>query len=415
MRGSKPKQATTTITIVGGGFGGIRCALDLARRALPTTRIQLISNRNHFEYHAALYRVVTGRSPLEVCIPLDAIFHETHVELLHETVLGIDVVRKTVVCASGEEYQADVLVLGLGSETAYFAIPGLEKRALGFKSIQEALELKRHFHTTLEAITQLPKNEQRQGIEVVVVGAGASGVELAGELAVYLKDLARQHGLEPHVASINLVEAAARPLATFAPVISEIATRRLGDLGVRVLTQQRVEKESFEELFLSSMTMKTRTVIWTAGTTINRLYRKIRGLRLTRQGRVKVNELLEIPGWRNVFVLGDAAATPYSGLAQTADDDGRHIAAVIQARLTKQILPRYQPHAPKYAIPIGPGWAIAILGPLVIGGWLGWLLRRAADLRFFLSILPLRKALIVFRHGQQLCESCPTCCPVIVA
>lgn len=400
----KVKVEQKKILIVGGGFGGIRTALDLAKNKPPDVKIVLLSDKPHFEYHATLYRVVTGRSPLQVCIPLAEIFAGQNVEVVIDTVIAVNPKAKTLDGSSGSHYSFDYLVLALGSETAYFNIPGLAERAFGFKSITEALRLKRHLHGLFEGRPPKP-------INIVVVGGGASGVELAGELAVYTAGLAKRHNLDESLVSIDLVEAAPRVLPTMPPDVSERVRRRLQNLGVNLFVNRQVIKEEMEELSMADMKVWTKTVIWTAGVKPNHLYSEIQGLKLDPKGRVVVDEHLQAEGASGVFVIGDAAATIYAGMAQTALHQGRFVAAAIKKLLKGQRLFAYYPKKPLYAIPVGPGWAAAVVGAFRFYFWAGWLARRSADLRFFLSILPFRKALAAFDSEKTLCETCVICVP----
>lgn len=406
----KETKKETKIVIVGGGFGGIRCALDLAAKRLPKVKIILISDKPHFEYHAALYRVVTGRSPLEVCIPLREIFLHTTVELVLDTVVSIDAGRKEVRGSSGARWRPDILVLALGSETAYFGIPGLQKLSFGFKSITEALELKRHLHEVVD-VCRRKRKDRRCDARIAVIGGGPSGVELAGELVVYMKRLSRFHGLDPRVIKLELIEAAGRLLPALPSSVSHLALERLQRLGVKVRLNQTVVREEVKRLFLKTRSMQTGTVIWTAGTKPNHLFASIKGLALDTRGRVIVDRWLQAKGHSGLYVLGDAAATQYTGMAQTALNDGSFTAESIAGKILGQTLQPYRPHRPMYAIPIGPGWAIAIIGSQKFSGVLGWGIRRLADLRFLFSILPWFKAWTAWRNGQTLCESCDICQP----
>lgn len=393
----------TKVVIAGGGFGGARAALDLARARLPDVKIVLISDKPHFEYHAALYRVVTGRSPLEVCIPLNEIFEHTGVEVVIDTIVRADLAAKTLTSQSGSRYVYDFAILALGSETVYFNIPGLQYLSFGFKTITEALALKRHLHELLES-------KDRQTGHLVVAGGGASGTELAGELAVYAKKLARQHKYDSSI-TIDVVEAGPRLVPALPEDFSKKIAGRLRALGVNVFFNQPLLKEDVEQVYLKDMQMHTKSVIWTAGIKPHHLYAEIFGLSLDKKGRVVVNQYLEAPQFPNVFVIGDAAATEYAGMAQTAIHDGIYAAQVIASRISGRPVRPYVSKKPYYAIPVGPGWAAVLIGARRVYGYLGWMLRRLADLRFFLSILPVRKALLAFRNEKTLCESCLICTP----
>lgn len=401
------------VVIVGGGFGGVRTALDLSKKSLVNSKIVLISDKPHFEYHAALYRVVTGRSPLEVCIPLTEIFENKDVEGIEDKIINIDLSNKILTGESGSNYTYDFLVLALGSESAYFDIPGLKEHSFGFKSITEALGLKNHLHAVFASCQTAPKEERVCLVHIVIIGAGASGAELAGELALYAKTLAKNHDIDPLLVTIDLIEMAPRILPQLSEDFSKKVEERLRFLGVNIFVNRIVEKEKVEKVYLHDMEMKTKTVIWTAGVKPNSLYKAIEGLEFDSKSRVSVDEYLQVKGQKGIFVIGDAASTPYSGMAQTAISDGRLVAENIYRLVKGEHLAKNIPKKPVTAIPIGEGWAAVIIGKIKIYGSLGWLLRRLADFRFFLTILPFKKALLAFRSGKTLCETCSICLPEV--
>ncbi len=399
------------IVIVGGGFGGIRCALDLERKKLPNGKIILISDKSYFEYSPALYRAATGHSPLGVCIPLQEIFAGKNVEVAEDIIGEVNLKEKTLQGSSGLRYSFDFLTLALGSETAYFGIPGLKEFSFGFKSVNEALRLKKHLHEIFNICEKAALEERLCAAHIVVAGGGASGAELAGELAVYVKKLARNHGLDPSFAAIDLVEAMPRLLPALPENISARVERRLRRLGVKVFLNQTVIKEEIAAVHLKDRELKTKTVVWTAGAEPNHLYARIEGLSFNKKGQVTVNEFLQARGFNNIFVIGDGAATLYAGMAQTAIRDGGFVAEAMARKITDTKLFPYQPKAPFYAFPVGQGWAAVMIGKLRFYGRIGWRLRRSADFLFFLSILPFWKALSAFRSGKALCESCAICAP----
>ena len=374
----------------------------------------MVSDKPHFEYFPALYRVVTGRSPLEVCIPLRDIFHDKDIEVLEDSIVDVDLENKKLHGSSGSSYSFDSLVLALGSETDYFNIPGLQEFSLGFKSIQEALRLKEHLHEQFEArvASDADRDEDVNRAHIVIVGGGASGTELAGELVRYSKILAAKHEIDSSLIMIDLIEAAPRLLPAMPESVSMRVQERLHSLGVNIFLNRRVVKEEIESLYLKDMKLKTKTVIWTAGAKPNSMYSKIKGLSLDKKGRVIVDEFLQAKGFSNVFVIGDAAATPFTGMAQTAMVDGKFVAGVLgNVSSDDDSQKPYKAKKPFYAIPVGSGWAVVLIGKIRVYGKIGWLLRSVADLRYFLSVLPLSKAISAFRDGKALTESCSICDP----
>lgn len=398
------------IVIVGAGFGGVRCALDLAKKRIPNANIILINDKPYFEYTPALYRVVTGRSPLGACVRLQDIFQGIEVEVLEDTIERVDLSAKQLKGAAGSTYNFDFLVLVLGSETNYFNTPGLKDLSFSSKSINEALRLKRHLHEMFDQCIGQGSSEQKVcSLHFVIVGGGATGTELTGELAFYAIKLAKKHNIEPSLVTIDLIEAGPRILSALPEKISEKVTHRLRHLGANIFLNRGVVKEDLEQVYLKDMEMKTKTVIWTAGVKPNHLYAETAGFELNQRGRVIVDEHLHAKGFSDVFVLGDAAATPYSGMAQTAIHEGAYIADAIYRQIRGEKIPTYVPQKPSIAMPVGPNWAAVLINSLRFYGQLGWWLRRLADLRFFLTILPLSKAFNIFFSSKNLCEACQIC------
>src|SRR3989344_4117217 len=256
----------TKILIVGGGFAGIRCALDLTRDiSQKQGRIMLISDRSHFEYTPTLYRVVTGLSPLEVCIPLSEIFHDKPVEVIEDRIEEVKLKEKRLTVSSGAYYTYDFLVLTLGSETNYFNIPGLSEFSFGFKSIHDALRLRKHLLRIFEDIEKRPQEEKVRSAHIVVVGGGATGTELAAELSTYLKRVARHYRVDQSFITLDLIEASPRILSGLPETFSRRVASRLHRLGINVFVNREVVREEVGGVFLKDMQMRTKTVIWTAG------------------------------------------------------------------------------------------------------------------------------------------------------
>jgi NADH:ubiquinone reductase (H+-translocating) len=403
------EQNEKRVLIVGGGFAGVETALTLADKidGKEGVKIQLLSDKPHFEYHAALYRVVTGKSPLEVCIPLDEIFENREVEILVDTVKEVNLADKKLMGQSGSHYRYDILVLALGSEANYFNIPGIRENAFGFKSITEALKLKRHLHSVCEEISKTESNGSK--VQFVVVGAGASGAELSGELAVYLKKLFKQHNLDSSNFEIRLLDAAPKIFGSMPPKYADKIKNRLDKLGIKLETSAQIVEENVDTLFTKSEEIHTKTVIWTAGIQTHRVYKTISGLELDSKGKVVVEPTLLAKGQDNVFVGGDAASAEFSGMAQTAVGHGQTIGENIAAILNGENLKVHEAKKPYYSIPVGPGWAASMHGNSMYFGRMGWWIRRWLDLRFFMTILSPRKAWMVWRSGKKLSESCPEC------
>ncbi len=386
------------VVIVGGGFGGVRAALSLANK--KSVDVKLISSQTYFEYHAALYRSATGRSPLEVAIPLKDFFaYANNVEVVQDTISDLTYKDKSLTGKSGSRYVYDTLILALGNVTEFYGIKGLDKYAYGVKSIHEALRLKRHLHDQLQNADS-EKN-------YIVIGAGATGVELSAELTAYLKTIRQKHKIK-HAFKVDLVEAAPRVLMAMPEDFSTSVEQRLKKLKVRTLFNTPVKSETIDNLQLSKGPLQSHTVIWTAGVTNNPFFARYPEIfRLGKVGRVEVDQYLRAAP--DIFVIGDSAVTKYSGMAQTALRDAKFVADNLLKTINKKQMRPYKPKRPIYAIPVGSRWAAVLWGKIRIYGRFGWVVRRVADLRLYLIFLPLMKALTTWKYGSVDEEVCRVC------
>lgn len=386
------------IVIVGGGFGGVRTALALANK--KNIEVKLISDQSYFEYHAALYRSATGRSPLEVAIPLSEFFsYAKNVEVIEDKIIKINEAEQKVIGQSTSTYGYDALVLATGNVTEYFGVKGLKEFAYGVKTIQEALKLKRHLHDQL-----LNAESERN---YVVIGAGATGVELSAELTSYLKKIRQKHKIK-HSFTVDLIEAGPRVLASMPKKFSSKVERRLKKLGVKTIFNTAVKAENVDDIQLPKGSIASHTVIWTAGVGNNSLFAENSKLfEFGKAGRAKVDQYLRTAP--NIYVIGDSAVTKYTGMAQTALHDANFVASNLIRTSKGQSTSPYKPKRPIYAIPVGPRWAAVLWGETEIYGRLGWILRRLADLKLYLLFLPARKAVTTWRYGFKDEEVCPVC------
>lgn len=386
------------VVIVGGGFGGVKTALNLANK--KGFEVKLISSQDFFEYHAALYRSATGRSPLEVAIPLKDFFaYANNIEIINAKIIDLDQDKQVVIAESGASYTYETLVMALGNVTEFYGIKGLKDYSYGVKSIHEALKLKWHLHNQL-----LDEQAERN---YVVIGAGASGIELAAEMASYLRIIRRKHKVRRHF-KIDLIEASDRVVATMPKRYSTLIQKRLKKLGVNLYLNTAVKSESVEGISLPNGDIKTHTVIWTAGITNNPFFSKFPSIfKLGKGNRVDVDEhLMAAP---HIFVIGDSADTKYSGMAQTALHDANYVTKNLLRKAKGLSVEDYRPKRPIYAIPVGRRWAAVLWGRIRIVGPVGWMLRRLADLRLYLVFLPLRKALTTWKFGFTDDEACQCC------
>lgn len=368
-------------------------ALKLSQH--QTFDIKLISDKPYFEYHAALYRSATGRSPLEVAIPLRDFFNRAkNVEVAEDKITGIDASAQTADGSSGSVWRYDSLILAVGNVSNYFGIEGLQKYSHSIKTIQEALAFKRHIH-------------QAAGSKrFVVIGGGPSGVELAAELPSYIRHVRKKHNLKPGDFEVRLIEAKDRVLPGLPGNFTARITKRLENLGVDITLNAKVQGETAHSLKVNGRNIDAEVVVWTAGTKPNPLLEKS-SIPLTRRGLAEVDKTMR--AYKNIYALGDTADTRFSGMAQTAIDDANQLAKNLIS-LAKGKKPRaYEPHKPIYAIPVGPRWSAVLWNGKCIYGLAGWVLRRLADLRLYLRLLSPRKSLTAWRYGLKREEVCSVC------
>lgn len=404
------------ILILGGGFGGVRAALDLTKEfgasaggLYPQVKITLISDKHHFEYTPALYKLATGRSPIETCIPLGEIFGRKKIEFIVDEITGGSLSENVVFGKSGSRYRYDFLILALGAETSYFGIPGIEENSYSLKSVASALRLKNHLHELFNGHAGRSKGDLMARFQFVIVGGGPSGVELAGEIRHYARTLAEKHGIPENLVTVDILQAAPRLLPTMPEGVSKRAIHQLNKLGINIILSRAVTAEDTQGVYLKDIQLNSKTIIWTAGVRPSHIYAHLAGLSLDKGGRILVDEHLRANGTHGVFAIGDSASTPFSGTAQTAIYDGRYVAQVIAHSMRGKTIPQHAPRQIPYVVPIGAHWAVFTYKKIVLSGKLFWWLRQIIDLKYLLTILPLGKALNVWREGSSISESCPTC------
>lgn len=375
------------ILIVGGGFGGVKAALELAKKKKNT--ITLVSNSANFQYYPALFSTATGHSYKESWVPLAKIFKKAkNVRIVTDMIDTINPDDHTVHGESGRIYKYDELILSLGSVTSYFGIEGLDVYSYGIKSETEIRKLQGHLFREMSDGTDDEKN-------YVIIGAGPTGVELAGALGEYVRVLRAHFGIQKKTVKISVIEAAPRVLPRLSEKSSEKALNRLKQLGVHVETDKKVEKMTADALIVNGKPLQTQTVIWTSGVMNAPFYKKnAEHFDLNDRGKVKVDEFMRARA--HVYVIGDNSNTPYAGLAQTALHDGIFVAKHLMG--SKKT---YKPKSPPCVVPIGHGWALFEWGKLRFGGRLGGLLRRAADLIGYHDILPISWAIGTWRAGTK--------------
>lgn len=385
------------IVIIGGGFGGIKAALELSKDA--GFHITLISAHPDFRIYGTLYRVATGGSMKVASVPLSEIFAGKNIDIIVDKAAALDREAHTVTTEGGQSFSYNALICALGVTTNYFGIKGLEKFSFGIKSPAEAEELKDHLHHQLI-------EDGKPDLHYVVVGGGPTGVELAGALPSYIRKISEQHGVSSRKVKVDLVEASPRILPRMPKDISYTVKRHLKKEGVRVMTKKAVQAQTAEALLVNGRPINSQTVIWTAGVTNNPFFTS-QGFQLAANRKVRVDQFLQAePG---IYVIGDNADTPYSGMAQVALEDGKYVAENLRRIARNQDPKPYQAKKPIYVMPAGPRWAAVLWGKFRMYGILGWWLRRAADFIAYHDYEPWYSAVQRWLAEDDEEENCTTC------
>lgn len=359
------------VLIVGGGFGGLKAALDMSRH--DSLAVTLVADQPNFRYYPSLYRAAVGGKTEASSIPLKEIFSGRKVKIIYGQAEKLDRSNKVIQLQGGKQISYDILVIAIGVVTNYFGIKGLAENSFGIKTLEDAVRLRDHIHD------QLTQN-QRPDLNYVVIGGGPTGVELAGELPFFIKHIMHRHGISDTKINVDLVEAAPRLMPRMPRAYSTASARRLRRLGVKLLLGKTVQAETAESLMVDGKPIQSQTVIWTAGVT-NHPFFKDNDFDLTDRGKVVVGQYLQ--AGPDIYVIGDNADTLYSGMAQTALYDGKYLAHNLIRQAEGKDMRAYIPKRPVYVTPVGPGWAAVLWGNLQIYGRLGWFLRNAADLRAY--------------------------------
>src|SRR5207237_7039238 len=325
------------VVVIGAGFGGLEAARKLAK--LPV-RVILIDRKNHHTFQPLLYQVATaGISPGEIAAAIRLLLRgRKNVEVLLGEVVGFDLQRR-VVKLSDAEICYDYLIVAAGATHSYFGRDEWEPWAPGLKTIEDALEIRRRILLPFElSERQAAAGQPQTELNFVIVGAGPTGVELAGTLAEIARQVLRDEfvSIDPRRTRTVLLEGGPRILPAYAPDLSQSAVRQLEKLGVELRTWAQVTRIAPGAVWVGEERLPAAVVLWAAGVAASPLGQKL-GAPVDRSGRVAVNRDLTVPGHPEVFVIGDLATlkddhgNPLPGVAPVAMQEGRYVAKTIAA------------------------------------------------------------------------------------
>jgi len=384
------------IVIIGGGFGGLNAAKELKHAPVHLT---LIDRRNLHLFQPLLYQVATGGlSPGDIAAPLRVVLRSNKSARIYMAeVTGIDKEKKQVQ-TDQKVIGYDSLIVAAGSVNHYFGHDEWRPFAPGLKSIEEALDIRKRILTSFERAEMTDdENLRRELLTFVIVGGGPTGVELAGSVAEIANHTIRKdyRNFDPGSAKILLIEGVDRLLPAFPPDLSAACEKMLNELGVDVMTGTFVTSINGHEVRLKKenqeSTLKTQCVLWGAGIKASPLGKMIAGTNeklLDKSGRVFVEKDMSVPGYPEVFVIGDLANYPYQtgeplpGLAPVAMQQGRHVAKLILARLKNKTIKPFKYIDKGTLATIGRSRAVGTVWKFKFKGFIAWFLWLTIHLRY---------------------------------
>jgi NADH dehydrogenase len=387
VEGTVSKQLN--VVIVGGGFGGL-CAAQALKSA--HVEVTLIDRRNFHLFQPLLYQVATGSlSAGEIAAPLRSVFsHQKNTRVLLGTVIDVDPVDKSVVLADGARFPYDSLIVAAGAQTSYYGHEAWKEWAPGLKSVEEAAVILHKILYAFEVAERISDPAQRRAwLTFVIVGAGPTGVELAGAIG----EIARQtlkndfRSINPQDAQIILMDFAPRVLMSFPEDLAKKAERSLAGLGVQIRTGVIVKDINREGLTIESQQLthrlEARTVLWAGGVTVPPLARTLATrthAETDKTGKIKVNPDLTLANYPDIYVIGDLALSldskgqPLPGVAQVAMQQGTYAAkAIVRKAQSGEKLPPFKYFDKGNLAVIGRARAVANVFGFHISGLPAWI------------------------------------------
>ncbi len=379
------------IVILGAGFAGLRCALKLEKllKKFPSLRrVILVDKSSYHTYTAQFYEAASAyhvqNELLEssLGLPIGRIIGKRAINFIQQEVTDIDIANRAVMVYGGDKISFEYLVFALGSEVMRFGIPGVEEHAYSLKTLSDALQI----HQKIENVFKESPREKE--IKIMIIGGGATGVEMIAEIAVYTRHLTRDFGREYSKTRTLLFEAQSSILAQSVPSQRLQIEKRLKSLGVEVFTNTKI-KEVFPD--------EADIILWGGGVKGPSLISKVAGLTLDPRGRILVDEYLRVNEY--IFAIGDNALYTDKKAGKTApatafiaEQEAEITAENIVSSIVGRPLREYHFFIPGLILSCGGKYAVAHLFGFTISGIFGWFIKKLVDLKYFFSLLPFREA-----------------------
>lgn len=391
------------VVVLGGGFAGVSAVHKLLSQNLLDTSITLIDRMDFHLFTPSLYEVATSEEPQKnIAIPFGEIF-DKKINFIKDIVESLDVKTQIVKLKNEKEIKYDYLIIALGSEAAYFHIPGLEENAVSLKTLSDAVSIKNKIKTMCckDGVPTDNNGSCKRKVQVVIGGGGFSGTELAAEMLTYKDRLARQHGLSKQCLEVTIIQGSDRLLNDLDIHVSDIATKRITGPQAKFafgghiaeVTKSTVKTDDGKEYYYDIL-------IWTGGVMPNHIAAKSE-LPVGKHGEIIVNEFLQVQDLPNVFAIGDISGfidpktqKPIPTVAEVAEDQGSVAGENIARLMQQKSLKKYKYIHLGYVVPIKGRFAVAeLIYGLHFDGLLGWILQQLVFFRYLWGILPPWKAI----------------------
>src|SRR5215469_3261549 len=366
------------IVIIGGGFGGLKAAMGLAK---ANVHITMLDRKNHHTFQPLLYQVaLAALSPADIAAPIRNAMHgKRNVEVLIGNAVGFDLERHRVLLEEGDTIPYDYLIVAAGATHSYFGRDEWAQLAPGLKTLEDATEIRRRILLAFElAERETLLDQQRCPLNFVIVGGGPTGVELAGAIAEISKHVLSKDfkANDPRRSRVLLLEGGPRVLPAYTEDLSASAQQQLEQLGVEVRTNTKVTNLEPGRVYVGDEEIEAAVTLWAAGVKASALGRALGG-HIDRSGRVIVNDRLNIEGHPEIFVIGDLAhfeqnGAPVPGVAPVAIQMGQYVAKEIRRRVQKQPSQAFSYWDKGSMATIGRTKGIAQIGKIHLSGALAW-------------------------------------------
>lgn len=388
-------ESKKNIVILGAGYGGVQAAKILNKKYKKNNDVEItLIDRNPIHtLMTELHEVAGGRvQPNSVQVDLRKIFHGSKVNIITEEVKKVDV-NKQVLTTEFSEYEYDYLILGTGSEPAYFGIPGVEEHGFSLWSLDNAIKIKHHIKNMFKRASKERNEQKRQAmLTFAVAGAGFTGIEMVGELIEWKKKLCKEYNVDQNDVKLMVVEALGSILNILDDKMALKAEKYMIKHKVEILKNATITEVTPDEVSLKDgRKIATKTLIWTCGVQGNSFVKSF-GLSLNNRGRLNINEFMQSLDKENVYVVGDAAFLEegkskglpqiVEAALQTAETASHNIIADIENKDKKAFKSNYH----GFMVSIGSHYAVADVGGMKLSGFFATAMKHLVNLHYLFGV-----------------------------